>query len=231
VGPMVDRVASVVITTEALAAQLEMYLGWRYSPGDPRYPHPLPGVRLPRSPPAQTNCCAFVEGVAVGAAVRSGIGVPWGLAAHQRAMLQDPDHRQSPVEVLVDAGIADRWPDDRVPPPWSVCQGWRGHRGHTFLIADVQVDRVLILEANRGYGLDGVGWRGHGMATNIEPPAMWHRDPRAWTWGRVRETYPELAVASLQVDRTDPDGDLEDLESLPEPFIPGKPEGGGSVRG
>ena len=189
----------MVITADALREQLGLYLGWGYSPGDPRYPCALPGVRLPQSPPRQTNCCAFVEGLAVGAAVRSGADPGWSLARHKRAMIYDPADRAGPVEVLTAAGLADPVAVDRPPPVWSICQGWRGPRGHTFAIGDVEGDAVAIIEANRGYGLDGVGWRGHGVATDVAPPMLWHRDPRAWTWAGVLAVYPEIYACALRV--------------------------------
>jgi len=216
----------MTLTTTALREQLELYLGWSYDLHDPRYPTQLPGVRLPAAPPRQTNCCAFVEGLVVGAAARAG-EVPWSLAAHNRAMITDAAHRYSSVEVLVDVGLAERCsPMDSAPPAWSVCQGWRanGH-GHTFLIADVhEGTRVLILEANCAYGLNGVGWRGHGMAQASSPPALWYRDSRAWDWDRVRATYPGLKVAALRIDR------LAELVDAGDQLPDDAPEGGGSIR-
>ena len=207
-----------MIQRGALADQLAKYEGWTYSLNDPRYPTALPGVRLPMAPPNQTNCSAFVEGLVVGAAK-----VPWSLDAHRRAMIYDLAMRFGPVEALVDASLADQGDPRGVPEAWSVCQGWRGPRGHTFIIAAVHEEAVAILEANRGWGLNGVGYRGHGAVL----PEFWWREPRRWTWARVKDTYPELAVGALRLEPRA----LADLRDLPEPFIPGKPEGGGSIRG
>lgn len=222
------------IPIAAIREQLELYVGWTYSLDDPRYPVPLPGLRLPPPPPRQTNCCAFVEGLIVGAARASIPDLEWGRAAHRRAMVWHAGDRFGPVEALVDAGLAVRRAEctDAPPPPWSVCQGWRGNRGHTFIVAATDGDKVLILEANSARGLNGVGWRAAGGLTSGRAPDGWQTVRDVWTWRRVMDAYPELAIAALCIDAADdPLGDLDELASLPEPFIPGEPEGGGSIRG
>lgn len=211
-----------MILREALLEQLALYRGWVY--GSPRYPSALPGVRLPLAPPNHVDCCSFVEGLVIGAAVRAGLDPGWGLAEHNRAMVLTPRDRFGPVEVLIDAGLA--WPLalDDVPPAWTVCQGWRRDGGgHTFLIAETAGQRVLLLEANRGYMLNGPGWRaiaplGEAREDQDGLPPKWWQDPLAWTWAMVRDLYPELAVCALRVG--------DDRAVLPERW----PEPKGSIR-
>ena len=197
-----------MISADAILETLKNYIGWSYSSGDPRYPSDLPGIRLPRSPPEQTNCCAFVEGLIIGAAMECVADLEWGMAAHRRAMIWTPADRFGPVGVLVDAGLAvpHTVRRDTPPPPMSVCLGWRGTRGHTFIIADTDGGRVLILEANKGRGLNGVGWRAGGRLTSSTQPDGWQTVKDVWDWRRVMKAYPELAVAAVRIDRADPDG-------------------------
>lgn len=193
-----------MITLQALQEQLALYRGWIYS-HDASYPSALPGVRgLRLSPPSdkrQCDCCTFVEGLVIGAAVRSGAAVEWSQHFHARAMVaQLPRDQWGPVEALVDAGLATPLEAGALPPPWSVLQGWRGSRGHTFVVADSDADlgNVLVLEANSAYGLTGPGYRAIGPLAG-GAPELGARDPRCWTWSRVRMAYPELRGVALRL--------------------------------
>jgi hypothetical protein len=176
------------------------FYGWAYSkdhPGDrPAYPRHLRGVQLPLAPPLATNCCCFAEAIVVGAAQDLDPDFTWSRQQHDQMMILDPAHLFSPVEVLVAAGLAKTNPPGEVPPPWSVVQVWRVDRkqGHTFIVADSRTDikRVLVLEANCAYGLNGVGWRRFGPLTAESPavpPKAWYASARATSWPAVLAAY------------------------------------------
>lgn len=177
-----------MLSLQAIHRQLDLYAGWVYA-SDAHYPTPLPGIKVKLSPPNYTNCCAFVEGVIVPAS-----GIDWDMEQHRRAMVWSAADRFGPVGVLCDAGIAWPQPNDDAPPAWSVCQGWRGTRGHTFIVAASDGVHVTLLEANKGRGLNGTGWRG------VAPLQPGDEVPKpSLPWGDIRAQYPDLAVCSLRV--------------------------------
>ncbi|WP_233583153.1 hypothetical protein [Corallococcus sp. CA053C] len=66
--------------------------------------------------------------------------------------------------------------------------------GHTFLVVDFhpETDKVLVLESNAAFRLDGVGFRGLGNLRDVglQPPADWWMRSEVWTWRRICSTYP-----------------------------------------
>ena len=154
----------------------------------------------------KNNCCTFVEALVVRAwqdvhPNRFG----WTAARHRQMMIIGDD-LFSPIHCLVEAGIATAVADPNASPrPWSAVQGWRSRGGgHTFLIVDHHAasDRVLTLESNRGYGLDGVGFRKLGNLrehVNNGPPAAWWENAKAPTWAEICATYAERELAALKV--------------------------------
>lgn len=175
-----------------------------------RYPFDLPGVRVPRAPPATNNCCTFVEALLVRAWANVYDDFSWSRERHAQMMILSSDDYFSPVTAAVQSGMAVPAPDDERPPrPWTIVQGWRRRwrDGHTFLILDHhrQSDAVLTLESNSAYRLDGVGFRGIGnlASTGGAPPDGWWRQTEVWSWARIRGTYRHRRLAYLKVtDRT-----------------------------
>jgi len=190
----------------ALIEKLQLFRGWTYSARGARYPTPVPGVNVPLGDPPVTNCCAFIEGLILPVAGEHVVGLRWTWHRHRQMMVRTSD-LYGPVTALVETELADPVPCTEVPPAWSVVQGWRCMdplAGHTFVVARSSADRVLVLEANRAHGLDGVGWRsvgmlGSGLAT---PDEAWVRlRPGIVTWGGLRETYSAgMKVCRLRVD-------------------------------
>lgn len=190
------------IPEAGLLAQLECFRGFTYSLGEPRYPTPLPGVRVPMAPPDQTNCCAFVEGLIIPTADRW-LGAEWGLHQHKQMMIMGGD-LFSPIAALITAGLATAIDPEGPPGRWAVVQGWnqKRTRGHTFIVArhDRESDTVLTLEANNAFGLNGVGHRGLGPIDNwptVELDARLIGSP--YTWADFRHRYPDMAVCALHV--------------------------------
>lgn len=177
-----------------------------YDLDEARYPFALDGVRVPLAPPAQNNCCTFVEGLAVGAWMKGVPNFKWSNQQHGQMMIYSADDYFSPITALVEANMAVANPDvDAPPPPWTAVQGWR-HQwrgGHTFFIVDHHEasDRVLTLESNSAYQLNGVGFRGIGNLRDHKgaPPASWWDIEGLWTWEKLMATYRFRHMATLKV--------------------------------
>lgn len=197
-----------MLTIERILAQLELFSGHEYG-ARAFYPTPLRGVRLRNYGDAvpQIDCCSFVEGLLIPAA-----GIQWSRKQHKRAMIRRHwltkkiGEPFSPINVLIEAGLAEQVSSIEPPPPWSVVQFWRKARpwvsGHTLKVVkhDAATDKVFTLEANksRRMYLDGVGTRGighyrdHGLLT-----PGWQNMPDVPTWAELCQTYPYRSVARL----------------------------------
>jgi hypothetical protein len=112
------------------------------------------------------------------------------------------------MAVAVDLSDSDLSPP-KPPPRWSLVQGWAtwqpgegGGAGHSFIIVDHHrsSDKVLTLEANRGYGLDGVGMRHIGnvasekVAGRITPnrDRVWVEKANVKSWKDLKAAYGAL---------------------------------------
>jgi hypothetical protein len=185
---------------------LPEFVEFTYDLDEARYPYPLPGVNVPQAPPQYNNCCTFVEALLVGAWAKTYTDFQWSRERHAQMMILSSDDYFSPVTAVVESGMGVSVADPDVPPhPWTVIQGWRRQwrNGHTFIIVDHHgpTDRVLTLESNSAYKLDGCGFRGIGNLrdTGGSPPGNWWDPPDLWTWERIRATYQYRQQAWLKV--------------------------------
>ncbi len=196
----------------ALIDRLDDFKDFTYDLDEARYPYKLPGVVLPQAPPRYNNCCTFVEALLVRAwADEYKRRFRWSSHRHGQMMILSNDDFFSPVTAVVEAEMAIAVQDPDTPPhPWTLIQGWRRQwrGGHTFIIIDhhASTDRVLTLESNSSYNLNGVGFRVIGNLRDLEedrPPANWWEIEDLWTWERVCSTYRYRQQALLKVkDRT-----------------------------
>lgn len=194
------------VPEETLVSLLPQFADFTYDLDEARYPYPLPGVRVPQAPPKYNNCCTFVEALLVGAWANVRSGFQWSPARHAQMMIFSSDDYYSPVTAVVESEMGIAVADPDTPPhPWTVIQGWRRQwrNGHTFIIVDHHepTDRVLTLESNSAYKLNGVGFRGIGNLrdTNGRPPSNWWEQTDLWTWQRIQATYQYRQQASLKV--------------------------------
>lgn len=178
-----------MIPLSALRQMLAEYDGWTYAlDGDCRYSVQFADWCDP-PPPTQTDCVAYVAGVVLGACHRAEILVDWPLARHEQAMIARPEqhdalararaggshtgdrHLFGPCDALVAAGLADLV-TTRVPPSWSVVQGWSSgwRHGHAVLIGEVNGRTIEVHEASKKEG------------RVLTRTARW---PLAWTHQRV----------------------------------------------
>jgi len=178
------------------------FAGFTYSGADGQYPWDIPGVTLKKEK-KQNNCCTFVEAL-VAKAFDGAQGFTWSFARHQLMMVNTPD-LFGPVTAVVEAGIALPAATPETPPqPWSVVQGWRADGGgHTFIIVDHDraTDRVLLLESNMVYKLNGPGYRNLGPldAFGTAAPAMWNQNADCPTWAEICTRYTDRLHAGLRV--------------------------------
>jgi hypothetical protein len=204
--PLADPDDPRSIPESALTDLLPQFTSFTYDLDDARYPFELAGVRVPMSPPETNNCCTFVEALVARAWSNALDTFEWSSSRHRQMMIMDDNDFFSPVTACIDLEIADAVEDEDTPPSaWTVLQGWRRQwrGGHTLIIVDhhPETDRILTLESNSGYRLDGVGFRALGNLRDLDgqPPEYWWEDGRSWTWERFRSTYRFRKQATLKV--------------------------------
>lgn len=177
-----------MITASAIRAALALYDGWTYAPkgddGVRRTFYPAESRMLanylPQAGPRHTDCCTYVEGIALAAAWRSGVTEPWSKDRHARAMINDPTQAEAlkwlrarkpgdtpehtarmialhglPDE-LIDAGLAvDAVSQDYSPAvgDWWAGQLWERDwsSGHTVLV-EGRDESVIVYEASKSAG-------------------------------------------------------------------------------
>jgi hypothetical protein len=189
----------------ALIKLLPAFNLFTYDLHDTTYPFKLKGCNLPQSPPARNNCCTFVEALVVKAWEESINNFSWNTACHSQMMILSADDYFSPITCLIEQKMALAVDDDeQAPRPWTVIQGWRSkwRGGHTFIIIDYDpvTDRVLTLESNAAYLLNGVGYRMIGaIAETPKPPTSWAQNESLWTWSRIKSAYRFRKQAVLKV--------------------------------
>lgn len=197
--------APLAVSEKDLVKLLDKFHNFTYDLDEARYPYPLPGVNVPQAPPAYNNCCTFVEALLVKAWTYAHDSVTWSAERHGQMMIFSSDDFFSPVTAIVDSGMGIAVSDnDTAPHPWTIVQGWRQQwrGGHTFLIVDHHkpTDRVLTLESNSSYKLNGVGFRAIGNLRDVSsPPENWWVREDLWTWERIRSTYRFRRHAWLKV--------------------------------
>ncbi|WP_426747410.1 hypothetical protein VZQ01_08045 [Myxococcus faecalis] len=197
----------LAVLEERLTTLLGAFLDYRYDGSRAYYPWTLQGVRVQLAPPRLNNCCTFVEALLVKAFSEArGAAFTWDMRRHRQMMIASTQDYFSPVTAAVESGMALLAPSADVPShPWTLIQGWRSQwgSGHTFLVVDyhAETDKVLVLESNFAFGLDGVGYRGLGNLRDVglQPPADWWTRSEVWTWRRICSTYPFRRQAWLKV--------------------------------
>lgn len=199
---------ALAIDESSLIELLPSFLEFTYDLDEARYPYELAGVRVPLAPPATNNCCTFVEALLARAwADACPGGFEWTADRHRQMMVMSSDDFFSPVTAAIESGMAVAAADhDALPRPWTIVQGWRQkwRGGHTFIVVDHDpaTDRVLTLESNSAYGLDGVGCRKLGNLrdfSSARPPARWWEQASLWTWQDVCIRYRFREQAALKV--------------------------------
>jgi hypothetical protein len=208
--PPIDHAADPAAVKESVLTDvLESFDGFGYTREGARYPFPLKGFGVPQAPPNDNNCCTFVEALVFGA---------WQHAHPGRFELSSQIHGQmmiggsdffSPVNALIEAGIATPVELDAPPPPWTVMQGWKSQwgGGHTMILVEVDPDTraVLTLESNhapRSLSLSGVGFRGIGHfydQPEHRPPADWRTSGRAPTWEELKQIFAFREGGALKI--------------------------------
>lgn len=181
-----------VYEREVLAA-LPDWHGFGYSLTSVGYAHDMDELAEPTvadGAPRMTNCTVFVEDLLVHLFAIE----PWGSTRNRAAQIRTNDlYGNITAFDVAEVGVQVPDFDD-----WTLCQGWRkptrSHkkpRGHAFIVARVDGEKLLILEANKANGVDGVGFRGIGNLDALEPG--WTLDSLVqrseWTRERVRTMY------------------------------------------
>lgn len=197
------------IPESAITGYLQKFAGWTFSLNYPKYTAPIPNVpNLPLAPPSQNSCCIFVEDFVVHGFVAGRWAFEWGKERHDQMMVADWNQIWSPPQAVAEADLArpvvmPPSQTDALPEPWTLCQGWGPSTGHTFVAvaAHAETRKVLLLESNNAYGLNGPGFRGLGSLGNYlpdGPPPNWWEVASVPTWDQIRATY-STGIASAQL--------------------------------
>ncbi len=192
------------IDESAILENLPAYNGSTYSLKQPRYPFELKGIGLKQSPPRLSNCCTFVEGILIKSWQDVFPEFEWSKEQHANMMIMSKEDLYSPITEAVKSDLAVELDED-TPNPWTIIQGWNDkmNRGHTFIIVDHDPtsDKVLTLESNASFKLNGVGFRGLGNSEMFdnEVPSDWSSTPGVPTWAALKKRYPNRKMAALKV--------------------------------
>ncbi len=192
------------VEESAVVDLLPQFADFEYDLDEAKYPYELPGFKAPQAPPRTNNCCTFVEALLVKAWNDSLPGFEWSMNKHRQMMIYSADDYYSPVTALVESDMAEPHDEDQNPHPWTVIQGWRKqwNGGHTFIIVDhhATTDRVLTLESNSSYKLNGVGYRMIGNLREFpKPPDNWWENEQLWTWERICSIYRYRKQCALRL--------------------------------
>lgn len=200
--------ASDAVDEKDLVSIVKDYEGFGYHLTKPAYPYDLKGINLPLTPPndKQNNCCTFAEGLLVKAWSDSFSDFEWNNKRHGQMMIYSKEDYFSPITAALEAGMGEEVTDvEAAPQPWTLVQGWKTQwtGGHTFIIVDhhAETDKILTLESNKAFKLNGVGFRKIGMAEDFDfaPPENWWEIPGVWTWEQIKNSYKFRAMATLKV--------------------------------
>ncbi len=195
---------AAAIDESHLTELLPLFSAFTYHLHDANYPFKLEGISVPQAPPASNNCCTFVEALVVKAWQNALTDFTWSSAKHGQMMIFSTEDYFSPVTCLIESEMATSSDADDVPEKWSVIQGWRKEwsGGHTFIVLDYhpETDRVLTLESNKAFGLNGVGYRNLGNYRDIDkPPSDWWSYDELPTWKKIKSTYKFRKKCALKV--------------------------------
>jgi|TARA_R110000824_G_scaffold21548_1_gene80451 hypothetical protein len=103
--------------------------------------------------------------------------------------------------VTMEWGIGSTHPG---PGPWLVqyFTNPKTFAGHSMLVIahDEKTDKILTLEANRSYGLDGAGWAEIGNLRDVINPGPNWMDKVSQTWESRLGSKPALHITQLSID-------------------------------
>lgn len=116
----------------------------------------------------------------------------WQNTGMQRKTLDVPNYGS---RVALDWGIGTTAPGDG---PWLI-QYFTATGGHSLivLVHDEETDKILTLESNSHYHIDGVGWGGIGNLRDVPNPGADWKDKTTQTWKSRIES--KLAVHAVRL--------------------------------
>ncbi len=197
--------AEKAIPESALVNRLSDFKNFSYHLDNAYYPYDLPDINITKG--NTNNCCTFAEGLVVKAWKDSlASDFSWSLDKHNKMMITSTTDYYSPITAVVESRMGVEIDKDKLPPPWTIVQGWKTQwtGGHSFLIVDAhqETQRILTLESNKSYKMDGPGFRQLGNIddfTDCNPGVDWWKDSDLWDWAKFKETYPFRKMARLKV--------------------------------
>ena len=119
----------------------------------------------------------------------------WQNTGMQKKTLDVPNYGP---RVALDWGIGTTAPGDG---PWLI-QYFTATGGHSLivLVHDQETDKILTLESNSYYNIDGAGWGGIGNLRDIPNPGPNWKDKTTQTWKSRIESKLAVHAVRLNVD-------------------------------
>lgn len=172
----------------------------KYQLSKAQCPSNPPGVSLQRIGDETTNCVLFTSWIISKAfsGVRF-VGDQWSqwMVSSSPPAVNPPTPGYGP-RVCMQWSIATTAPGDGV---WLV-QYFTKTGGHSMLVVDYDqdTDKMLTLEANSSYGLDGVGWADIGNVRDVPNPGLDWPSKVDQTWSTRIDSKVAVHVARLEID-------------------------------
>ncbi len=113
--------------------------------------------------------------------------------------------------VALEWGIASTRPGEEGPWLVQYFSDPKTFKGHSLLVVawDKETDKILTLEANKAYGLNGVGWGEIGNLRDVMCPGPDWTDKVTQTWESRLGSKPALHIAQLSMEPNSIQGWLE----------------------
>ena len=224
------RAAQNAINERKIVRLLHYFSGFTYAaaryPFELRDSGILPNlVNLAPNAKKTNDCSSFTEALLVGAWQDHFAEFSYSYPYHRKWMVQvvDGSHRMEVYDAVTDNNLGDLLDDDDDPKEWTLVQGFeydeddeepisaedtdppspaRWKKGHSFIVLDFDedTDRILTLESNKGFGLDGPGFRMLGGLDNVCLEKHWWLNQGLKTWSDIKNLYPYRRMVRLRVN-------------------------------
>jgi len=187
------------VAFQVVADLLPQLIPQRYALHGAQCPSNPPGMTLKNIGDATTNCCTMT-GWLLGWAFA---GVSFTSAQWSLWMVSSTDSSQVPIvpnwgpRVAIEWGAATTAPGDG---PWLI-QYFTETGGHSLIVVayDEETDKILTLESNSAYGLDGCGWGQIGNLRDVLNPGPDWTNKVTQTWTSRFGSKVALHIARLHI--------------------------------
>jgi hypothetical protein len=176
---------------------LEQMKTQKYQLSGAQAPSNPPGVSLRNIGTETTNCVLFTGWI-----VALAFGTRYSGSQWSEWMVSTSAGTVSPKwgpRVCLEWGIGTTAPGEGI---WLVQYFTASGGGHSMLVVDYdqETDKILTLESNSAYGLDGCGWGDLGNLREVFNPGPYWRDGVSQTWKSRIDSKAQVFCVRLNVD-------------------------------